>query len=358
MIEASGCEMPESLAVFVTSMETYLRFADYLPVNEHLAGLSSGERRISETTGELDGSDYFGVMVRLMLQRKYFQRSDGHKKPNPQFVRNLIKVALEYLPMDDDPWGRVLKRLDEISERSIQVSLPDGTDRDGYFCNAQDVAYGALLHADADKIKRIIQVPETMQTAYVGEYVMLREGILCELLSSLYMAGVEPLRAHEGEREASVRWGSSVGSDERAIVGSPRWAGLTGRDITDDEAARALEGKDADTLSVLLVCVRFFSMLREDGLDVAALGAMVAPWTRSDWGDFSDAARGLAAAGHLGISNDVQFRDDRGGATIKLVPDVEAAFLIDGPQMIRAGEMCLANTSLGWKVMRVSISRD
>lgn len=358
MIGANGCEVPESLAVFVTSMETYLRFADYLPVNEHLAELSSGKRRISETTSELDDSDYFGIMVRLMLQRKYFQRSDDPKKPNPQFVRNLIEVASRCLPMDDDPWGRVLKRLDELGEQSIQVSLPDGTDRDGYFRNAQDVAYGALLHADADKIKRIIQVPETMQTAYVGEYVMLREGILRELLSSLCMAGVEPLRAHEGEREASVHWGPSGGPDERAISGSPRWAGLTGRDITDDEAAKTLEGKDVDTLSALLACTQFLSELREDDLDVATLGAMVAPWTRNDWGDFSEAARRVTAINHLGISNDVQFRDDRGEATIKLVPDVEAAFLIDGPQMICAGEMCLANTSLGWKVMRVSISHD
>ncbi|HBK59800.1 MAG TPA: hypothetical protein DDZ84_03270, partial [Firmicutes bacterium] len=199
--------MPDYLGVFTTSMKTYRRFSEHLPVNGHVVDLANGAKKASDVVGETNESDYFGVMIRLMLQRKYFQRGGDHKKPNPLFIRNLVKTAQGSYPDQSDTWQHVLERLDDLKKCEVQVSLPDGTVQAGFFDNVQDVTYGALLHADPDKLERVAQIPESMQTIYVGEYVMARERILVDFSDALQASGVKTLDSHKTERKASVYMG-------------------------------------------------------------------------------------------------------------------------------------------------------
>lgn len=348
----SGEMQPESLRVFVSSMGVYLQFANYLPVCSNLEGLGRNSISISEAASSLIEADYIGVMTRLMLQRKYFQKNDRGKS-NPQFVRNLIATAEVWKPSEKLRLDSLLQKLDIIKDRSIEVSLPDGTIQTGYFENVQDIAYGALLHADSDKLIRISQLPENMQTVYVGEYVMAREGILRELYSLLCDFGITPFSQNEYGRNPSVHW--VRGNSLRAITCSPKWSGLVGKDASIEELLEIAKNMTKEEGGAWLAAAVFFWELCAENPDVRALKQMVAPWTLFAWGDFTDAVDCVRHAGHVGISSNVIIRDGGHGATVKLIPDVEAPFIINEPQMILAGTIDLARLFGKWKVLRLSL---
>lgn len=336
----------KTLQLFLYSMETYDKFATSLPINKKFQSLKNG-LPCQPITSEISEENFIRVNVRLMLQRKYTQRSESVHIPK------VLIAAKKIIPTNSDRYDELFTRYTNIGTQPFEISMPDGEIGSSLFHAVQDLTYGVLLHADADKIIHLLQVPESMRISFTCKYVMEIEELLGAIKNELINDGQKSFSINNNhDRSVAVYWGNSD-EHSRSISNSPYWTNLIGHNLTLDDLLAMVPSMSQDDKAIYLVCSSFVNLLREEVLRIDRLEKLVAPWTIKDWDEFGDASN-LMKKHSLGMSLKIGYSDDANIAIVELLPNVDEPFSITKPQIIESGSMTLVRVSGNWKVLEIS----
>lgn len=324
--------------LYLYTIDIYKRLVGALPLDEGLVRF--GVRSFSEI-GDLELGDeaFAAVSMRLMLQRKYFVRGKD------LFLRRLLESAGRDFEAVKDRAASLSVCLRELNDRPIEFAFGDGAVVKGAYANAEDVTYGALLHADKERVENLISVPEWMRILALAPYIAGREQILLRFSELLRDAGVKPLARGEG---ASAVVSFETEGAGRLIANSPFWQNLRGRDLGIEDIEGISQQASCDDREIIATVYRFIIALCRNPLDLNELNSIVATETLFGWGDFSQAAR--IVDGDYGVSTRIRYQEDD-AALVKLLPNVQDPFLIEGPQLIEGGrEIVLVKRGGSWKI--------
>lgn len=324
--------------LYLYTIDVYKRLVGTLPLDEKLARFDS---RSFSGIGDLELGDeaLAAVSMRLMLQRKYFVRGKD------LFLKKLLKSAERDFEVVKDGVASLLSCLDELNAKPIEFAFGDGTVVKGAHANVEDTTYGALLHADKKRIENLVCVSERMRILALAPYIAGREQILLRFSELLLDAGVKPLM--RGEEVSAVVSFETKRADRR-ISNSPYWRNLRGKELGLKDIEDIVRQASCDDCEILFAVHRFVTALNHNPLDFNELGSIVATETISGWGDFSQAAK--AVDGDCGVSTRVRYLSD-GTALVKLLPNVQEPFLIEGPQLIEGGhEIVLVKHGGSWRI--------
>lgn len=339
------------LSLFLFSMQDYERIAKTIHVSEELRSFDYA-RGFSRDALAFCESDSAAIDVRVMLQRKYFQ--DGERLQ----LKKLIKLAVRIGVMDEPTSEKLLSRMLNIHGKPIEISLSNGDIVTDQFTNAEDEAYGTLLHGDLDRARRLLERPGEMRLLSLSPYILERECLLFEFRDALIAAGVEPLQA-ESKLRASVLRESHGSSSDLGITGSPFWSNVIGRDADESDLRDILASSSLDDKRVLYIASEFLGLLKSDSLDKKALRKLV--WKRNwlSWGDFTEGSYLIRQIPNCGISTSVMHKGGESYAQVKVLPHVEAPWLTETPQLLSDNGclICLTKRRNTWKVNGMAGSR-
>lgn len=320
------------------TIDAYKRLANTLPLDEKLVHFGPHcFSKIAEL--ELGDETFAAVSMRLILQRKYFVRGKD------LFLRRLLKFAKQDFESGKDVIESLLDSLDVLNCQSVEFAFGDGRVVEGAHANIEDAMCGVLMHADIARAENLVSVPEHMRLVALAPYVAERERILLQFSEFLYNAGIKPLSRKE-ECSATVSFESKDAC--RQIENSPFWRNLRGKDLGDETIEKIAQQTSLDDSEIIITVLRFKEALSESPLDLSELNSLVARETICRWGDFSQAAKLLE--GDYGMSTLVRHQDD-GSALVKILPNVQEPFMIEGPQLIEGGhEIVLVKQGGIWKI--------
>lgn len=324
--------------LYLYTIDVYKRLVGALPLDKSLAQF--GVQNFSEIGNlDIDDRDFAAVAMRLMLQRKYFVRGKD------LFFKGLLKSAEQDFDSGKGIIRALLADLKSLNNQDVEFAFGDRSVVSGFFSNSEDAMYGALLHADRLRIEKLVNVPEYMRVLALASYVSERERLLFRFSDFLLAVGAKPLSRRK-EAAAAVSYES--GRSERSIKRSPSWRNLQGRDLDPADIEQIVQATSVDDACILDVVRRFAEALSSKPFDLVALRSLVAPDIFGKWGDFAQAA--MVFEGDCGMSSRVRHLKD-GAALVKLLPNVQEAFLIEGPQVIEGGhEIVLVERNGTWKI--------
>lgn len=324
--------------LYLYTIDVYTRLVGVLPLDEKLARFDS---QSFSGIGDLELGDeaFAAVSMRLMLQRKYFVRGKD------LFLKKLLKSAKRDFEAAKDDIASLLIDLDRLNAQPIEFAFGDNVVVEGAHANVEDAMYGALLHADRERIENLVCVPESMRILALAPYIAGREQILLRFSELLLEVGIKPLV--KGTETSAVVSFETKGAD-RLISNSPYWKNLRGNELGLKDIEDIARQASCDDSEIFSAVQRFVMALKSNPLDLDELGSIVATETISRWGDFSQAAK--AVDGDYGMSTLVRHQKD-GTALVKLLPNVQEPFLVEGPQIIEGGhEIVLVKHGGSWKI--------
>lgn len=324
--------------LYLYTIDTYKRLVNTLPLDKRLARFTP--RCFSKIDKLKLGDETFAaVSVRLMLQRKYFVRGKD------LFLRRLLKSAEQDFDSSKDVIESLLDSLDALKSYSVEFAFEDGRAIAGAHANVEDAMYGVLMHADITRAENLVSVPEHMRLVALAPYIAGREQILLQFSEFLHNAGIKPLSRKE-DVSATVSFESKGAC--RQIENSPFWRNLRGRDLVDEDIEKIAQQVSRDDSEIIDAVQRFKEALGRSPLDLNEINSLVARETIRRWGNYSQAAELLE--GDYGMGTLVRHQED-GSALVKLLPNVQEPFLIEGPQLIEGGhEIILVKRGGIWKI--------
>lgn len=329
------------LELYLTTMQVYLFLTRSFCVSEELGRFENGIPK-AVFGYEPEEGDYIGVALRMMLQRKYFVPDE---RVCLKRLLNFVKSEIQGCAGEVDG---IFARLNEVN-MPFRVSFSDGTERLKLWESIAPVIYGSLLHSDLEKAKQLLQLDKSSWLFISAPFTMGREECLLRFRELLISHGVSPLAIHEAKMAPVLSWGDSA-TAARAVRKSPYWESIVGHDANDEETLKLFQECDEEDLKVLSVCTEFFYAISVESPDVEAMEKMIDPSTRASWGDFSEAIEAVRSIVSPGISSKVRYLDDKGLATVRIWPQVDAAFIVDRPQVTEQIEIVAKKSQSVWKI--------
>ncbi|BAL00375.1 hypothetical protein OBV_31760 [Oscillibacter valericigenes Sjm18-20] len=260
--------------------------------------------------GDLSDFTYVAVHTRLMLLRKYTRNGRGSLH-----LTDIIAKAICKFPQHTDYLSELMKRFIQSCDQSLNHVLADGTDRT-LDESIDDIMYGLHLHADEERIKRIIQDNNLLRLYCAEIFVKEIEALAIELSNFLDANGIHCIEK-TNHLSAPVIHLDAQGSDTRNITGSPFWKNLIGSDMTE-ESTQTLFSK-------------YFAL---EQFSCDEMKQLVFEPTSNDRGDFSKVIAYYKAIPSPGMSATIRYNEQRDAAYIHIYPHVEEGFIVDSPQII------------------------
>ena len=336
----------ESLLIplFLYTMQDYERITTHISVSEGLRRFNFTSAATADALVSHE-SDSVAIDVRLMLQRKYFQRDEG------LHWRKLLKAARSNKFISECALDDISQRMQGVHEQPIELALSDGSTISEQYKNAEDVTYGSLLHGQVDRVMRSLKYPTDMRLLSLAPYVLAREELLLELRDLCIEAGVKPLGYNVDERAAVLRRERSSDSGPR-IKKSPFWSNVIGRDADEKDLEIIAKSNSLDDNIAFLVASEFFILLRDNPLNRQSLRKLI--WKRNwlAWGNFETAARIVRAIEKPGASTRVMHEGGDRFAQVKILPNIIEPWMTDVPQLLSntGCVICLTKRGSAWKV--------
>ena len=299
---------------------------------------------------EYSKDDYTKVNVKLMLLRKYGNRTDK------VYIGKVIeKSMLKYADRKND-FEKILKEYDEIEKSQLELILSDGTKLNLYN-TIEDVMYGLYLHADEERINRLKKTDEGLRFVCVRKYVEELEKIvyqLYELLESCKKIDKEKIT----KEKASVIYLGDKQKNVQNIKNTPYWSNLYGRDGTESDIQKILNNYESEEFEIQFKCLFFLELLKMENINKEALDLLILPESKSAWGDYEEASCFLKSIKNPGVSTMVRYNDNHSEAYVRIFPNVDDVFIIDTPHILsEISEIILVNKN-GWKICSIKTYSD
>lgn len=314
------------LELFISTFEDYRLVASSLPLGKGLTDFIQSVDCDVPKLFSVQETDFAPVFVRLMLQRKYFDRQED------LHFRKLLKSAADVGVLEDREVKDLTARFDRVNEKPLDLALSDGNEVSNQYANSEEILYSSLLHGQLSRMLRRANFPEDMRLLSAAPYTMQREKLLFDLDDLLKSKGVEHLGS-SNEKASSLSW-PTESSESKGIQGSPYWSNLRGRDISEDEINEVIVQNSAEDNYLLSLAGLFFHLLRADNPNVAELRKYVSRFRWLEWGDFSLAIRAAKSVSTPGFSSMVRRSPNSNCAEIRILANVEHAWATSTPQVV------------------------
>lgn len=308
--------MSKDLQLFLYTLEEYKRFSTHMPVN-------------TSTTMVADcaESDYIGIQTRLMLLRKYY----SNRKENVYFG-HLIEECKHEFPNQVDLFEGLSLKFKNIFNQQLQHILPDGT-KQSLFAAVEDTVYGLYLHADENRIMRLVSADQGLRFSCVHKFVLELEDIVLRLGEILKQSGVTCNFPIDTSRSSVIYIGNPLNNVQN-VKASPYWSNIYGHDASDEEVQTLIEQESGEDSQILNSCIQFLTGLSRIPLHRKALKRLTHPFTWSAWGDFSVAQKYFLQIPNPGWSTKVRYSEDKALAYVRVFPRVEEAICLDTPHLM------------------------
>ncbi len=328
-----------NLELFVYTIEEYLRFTSQLQINTNISLIK-----------QYDEAEYIAIQTRLMLLRKYTSKA----KKNNVYFENLISEATDKFPNAKKKFEQLNEDFNNIMQQQIEHILSDGTKLNIYE-TIEFSMYGLYLHADADKIKQINKTHESIRFACTRKYVSDIEKVILQLYETLKELGVTANDLIDNNNQAPVLYLGNSNSEKQNIQKSSYWSNLYGHDASDNEVKNLINESSTEDFLIFLTCVAFLNELKKSPIPIKNLKKLVYPTTVKNWDDFSEAQALYYSIKNPGLSNTVRYSEDKTLAYIRILPNVEEAFVVNTPHVIAdLYEISLAKDFKGqWRVFSI-----
>lgn len=139
---------------FEYTVQEYIRFYDFYKNQE-----------VSEENTE---AFYVMLQTKLMILRKYdYNREDV-------YLSNVFDAIDKMYPEVGENINILREKFEKLNNYYMEVILSDGTSLNLYKA-IEDVMYGLYLHADPDKIERLLKTNKNVYLMAVKEYITVLE---------------------------------------------------------------------------------------------------------------------------------------------------------------------------------------
>ena len=307
--------MPDKLTnsklyLFLYTMKEYQRF--------------SGELCSHELTADYDAESYVQINTKLILLRKYGSKGE------PVFIEEILDEMKKTYPHKSEEASKILNEYHEIINMQIEQILADGTKLNLYQ-TIEDVMYGLYLHADANRIQRLVQTDEQLRFTCIRKYVEDFEKVLFKIIKCLRECGMDVEEIHK-EHASIIAFGNQ--SERHNDVNLPFWSNIYWHDADDEELKQIYRQLVPEDIEILIRCNIFLEELKKDVISVDLLDKLIFPSTKKDWKDYSEAREFFLGIKNPGISSKVRYNEQHTMAYVRIHPNVEDAFVINSPHII------------------------
>lgn len=322
------------LQLFITTVKEYKRFAEQLPI-----------KITSDKIDSYRESIYIAVQTRLILLRKYMTAKENI------YIGNVINEAIKNFQSKKDFLEKLRTQLIKIDSQPIEQILSDGT-KINLSQSVKDVMYGLYLHADIDKIQRLLQTNNTLKFICTRKYVEDVETLVFELYDFLTQSGIEEMK-NALLKAPVIHIGNSDDNLLQNIKGSPYWSNIYGKDLIDEDAMNLYKNCTEEEKLILNKTYLFLEELSEEYPSLDNLKSMVFFSTLGQWGNFSTVISFLRNMPNFGTSLLVTFNKERDVAYVKVFPHVEEGFIVSSEHIITGVSYITFfkyNISADWKI--------
>lgn len=299
------------LYLFMYTMKEYQRFSK---------GLSS-----HELTDDYNEETYVQINTKLILLRKY------GSKGQPVFVEEILEEIKRIYPHKSDDADNILIQYHRIVNMQIEQILADGTKLNLYQ-TIEDVMYGLYLHADANRIQRLLQTDEKIRFVCIRKYVEDFENVLYKIVECLEECGVDDEKIQK-EHASIIAVGNQ--NEKQDVRNSPFWSNLYGHDADDEELAQIFMQLEIEDIEILLRCNIFLEALKKEIVPIDILDKLIFPSTKKDWGNYSEAREFYLSIKNPGISSRVRYNEQHTMAYVRIHPQVDNPFVVSTPHIIK-----------------------
>lgn len=294
------------LYLFLYTMKEYQRF--------------SGELCSHELTADYDAESYVQINTKLILLRKYGSKGE------PVFIEEILDEMKKTYPHKSEEASKILDEYHEIINMQIEQILADGTKLNLYQ-TIEDVMYGLYLHADANRIQRLVQTDEQLRFACIRKYVEDFEKVLFKIIKCLRECGMDVEEIHK-EHASIIAFGNQ--SESQNVVNSPFWSNMYGHDADDEELKQIYGQLVLEDIEILIRCNIFLEELKKEVISVDLLDKLIFPSTKKDWKNYSEAREFFLGIKNPGISSKVRYNEQHTMAYVRIHPQVDNPFRLVG----------------------------
>lgn len=192
--------------------------------------------------------------------------------------------------------------------------------------------YGLYLHADANRIQRLLQTDEQLRFVCIRKYVEDFEKVLFRIMKCLEECGVT-LEDSEKERASIIAVGKPW--EGQNVKNSPYWSNIYGHDAEADELDQMYAQLGDEDINIILRCMIFLEELKKEKPSEKILDQLIFPPTKKDWGDYSEIKKVYLGIKNPGISYRVRYNEQHTMAYVRILTKLERAFVITSPQIIK-----------------------
>lgn len=319
---------------FEYTVREYIRFYDFYKNQE-----------VSEENTE---AFYVMLQTKLMILRKYdYNREDVYLSKVFDSIDKMYPELKENVSM-------LRERFEKLNNYYMEVILSDGTSLNLYKA-IEDVMYGLYLHADPDKIERLLKTNKNVYLMAVKEYITVLEGIVVDTYNSI-VDKMQNKYIQQEETSASVIFMGDPTNEKHDIKNSPYWKNLYGRDLEDTEIKGIFQDMSDEDIEIYLKGTIFLQEISKESYSIKLLEQLVFPPTRSGWGDFSNLHDFVINKKHIGLSSRIKYNDEHNIAHLKICQNVENAFLVNQPHQVP--DICTLsfvkeNEKYGWRIFQI-----
>ena len=218
------------------------------------------------------------------------------------------------------------------------------------------VMYGLYLHADEDKIGKLLCLDEALYFSMNRKFVEELEVLLLEIYELLNKSVAEKYQRIKYQK-APVIFTGDVEHCKQEIIGSPFWGNLYGKDANEQDLKNIIWESTEEDNKIILKCLEFLNEAAKDNFSRSILEELVFPPTQEQWGDFSQL--NIMCKNELsqyGGSTRVRYNDKHNMAYYYLYPNVEKAFSLEQPHIISnltIITLVYENDAYGWRIFAI-----
>lgn len=319
---------------FEYTVREYIRFYDFY--------------KNQEVSKENTEAFYVMLQTKLMILRKYdYNREDV-------YLSNVFDVLDKMYPELKENISILREQFEKLNNYYMEVILSDGTSLNLYKA-IEDVMYGLYLHADSDKIERLLKTNKNVYLMAVKTYITVLEGIVIDTYNSI-VDKMQNKYSQQEEISASVIFMGDSTNEKHDIKNSSYWKNLYGRDLKDTEIKGIFQDLPDEDMEIYLKGTIFLQEISKEGYSVKLLEQLVFPPTRSDWGDFSSLHDFVINKKYIGLSSRIKYNDEHNIAYLKICENVKNAFLVNQPHQVP--DICILsfvkeNEKYGWRIFQI-----
>ena len=299
------------LYLFMYTMREYQRFSN---------GLSS-----HELTDDYDEETYVQINMKLILLRKY------GSKGQPVFVEEILEEMKRVYPQKSGDADKIMNEYHSIINMQIEHILANGTKLNLYQ-TIEDVMYGLYLHADANRIQRLLQTDEKIRFVCIRKYVEDFENVLYKMVECIKECGVD---VEEIQKEHASIIAVGKQNENQNVRNSPFWSNLYAHDADDEEIAQIYAQLEIEDIEIIVRCNIFLEALKKEVIPIDLLDKLIFPSTKKDWGDYSEAREFYLNIKNPGISSKVRYNEQHTMAYVRVHPQVDNPFVVSTPHVIK-----------------------